>query len=80
MLWCLTPQNLTGVQKVVAEKPRSVHEEKGCLGPPRNMAMGATADWVGTLMLKMAHPAENPSGYSHYHFQGSWAENGGMIS
>ena len=44
------------------------------------MATGATADWVGTLVPKMAHPAQNPSGYSHYNFQGSWAENGGVIS
>ena len=44
------------------------------------MATGATADWVGTLVPKMAHPAQNPSGYSHYNFQGFLAENGGVIS
>ena len=44
------------------------------------MATGATADWVGTLVPKMAHPAQNPSGYSHYNFQGFLADNGGVIS
>ena len=41
---------------------------------------GATADWVGTLVPKMAHPAQNPSGYSHYEFQGFLADNGGVVS
>ena len=54
--------------------------EKGCLGPPQKMATGATADWVGTLVPEMAHPAQNPSGYSHYNFQGFLADNGGVIS
>ena len=46
------------------------------------MATGATADWVGTLVPKMAHPAENPSGYSHYRLQGLGfqAYHAGVIS
>ena len=44
------------------------------------MESGATADWVGTLVPKMAHPAENPSGYSHYRLQGFQAYHAGVIS
>ena len=44
------------------------------------MATGATADWVGTLVPKMAHPTQNPSGYNHYQFQGFQAYHAGVIS
>ena len=44
------------------------------------MESGATADWVGTLVPKMAHPTEKPSDYSHYRFQGFQANSGGVIS
>ena len=53
---------------------------QGGVGGGRRRCFRQASMLGGTLVPKMAHPAEKPSGYSHYEFQGFLADNGGVIS